>query len=99
MKEPFDLEEVYDEEIFPLMAKIIEVCKRHEMPFVASFQYATGGDEEYGHCSSALLPCSRPIAPELEAAYAAIAPKKSRGLNITTRDAKGQIVSMETIIS
>ena len=43
----FDLEAVYDEEISPLMKKIIEICKQHEMPMVASFCYRT--DEEGGN--------------------------------------------------
>lgn len=42
-----DKEKIYDEEIFPLMEKIIGICKKHKIPFFASFQYA--GDS---FCSS-----------------------------------------------
>jgi hypothetical protein len=35
--ENFDLEAVYDAEIAPLMEKVIEVCKRNDLPFVAEF--------------------------------------------------------------
>lgn len=38
----FDLEKVYDEEIHPLMAQIIEICKKHEMPMFATFEFANG---------------------------------------------------------
>ena len=55
---PFNLEKVYDEEIFPLMAKIIEVCKRAQMPMLASFCYAKGqqADDPDGvdYCTTAI---------------------------------------------
>jgi hypothetical protein len=31
-------EEIYDNEINPLMAKIIGICKEHDIPLVAAFQ-------------------------------------------------------------
>lgn len=40
----FDLEAVYDAEISPLMKRIIEICKEHELPMVASFCYRSDGD-------------------------------------------------------
>lgn len=46
-----DNEDVYDREIQPLMAKIIAICKEHNMPFVASFEFAAGST-----CDSLLLP-------------------------------------------
>lgn len=50
-KPDFDLEKVYDEQINPLMDKIIAICKEHKLSFVASFQYNSKGDV----CSSAFL--------------------------------------------
>ena len=38
----YDLEAIYDAEIGPLMAQIIAICKRHELPMIASFAYRTG---------------------------------------------------------
>lgn len=38
-----DNEQVYDERISPLMAQIIAICKEHEIPCVATFEYAPGG--------------------------------------------------------
>ena len=35
-----DKEAVYDEQIAPLMAQILAVCKEHGIPMVASFEYA-----------------------------------------------------------
>ena len=42
-------ESAYDEEIMPLMAKILDVCKREGIPVVASFQInePTDGDERF----------------------------------------------------
>ena len=42
-----DKETVYDEQIAPHMNEIIRVCKEHQIPFFASFQY---NDENF--CSS-----------------------------------------------
>ncbi|MCY1367298.1 hypothetical protein D9M69_542270 [compost metagenome] len=48
-------EAIYDEQISPLMQKILEICKEHKLAMVASFHCDTG--EEDGHdliCTSAL---------------------------------------------
>ncbi len=36
-KEPFNLEDVYDEKIAPLMTQIVEICTEHKLPFFATF--------------------------------------------------------------
>jgi len=49
-------ESVYDDQIYPLMAEIIRICKEHRIAMVASF--ALGNDESAGTelvCSTALL--------------------------------------------
>lgn len=47
-------EQVYDDEIFPLMKRIIEVCIAHNIPMLASFCIDT--DEKPGlRCTSSLL--------------------------------------------
>lgn len=57
MSEPrTELERVYDEQIFPLMAQIIAICKEHKMPMLADF--SLGFDEcseEDLKCTTALL--------------------------------------------
>ncbi|MBW9102902.1 hypothetical protein [Paraburkholderia phenoliruptrix] len=52
-------EQVYDEQINPLMAQIIEICRAHKIAFVASFSIATAEDPDLA-CSSAML------APEFD---------------------------------
>lgn len=47
-------EQVYDEEINPLMAKILEICKREKIAMIASFQIPNDEDPKL-MCTSALL--------------------------------------------
>ena len=50
----WNLEDVYDEQIVPLMVQILKICKKHQMPMVASFEYRSkDGDGDL--CTSALL--------------------------------------------
>lgn len=41
-------ESVYDDQIYPLMAQIIDICKEHELPIVCTVQFAD--TEEDGPC-------------------------------------------------
>ena len=97
-KEKFDLEKVYDEQINPLMAQIIEVCKQHNMPFIASFQYASDGKDDHQLCTSCMLPKERPVAPSLEHCYAALLPPRIPTLMLTTRDKDGNVTQMTAIV-
>lgn len=45
-----DLETVYDEQIAPLMTRIIEICRENKMPVLASFQFAPDS-----FCTTAML--------------------------------------------
>jgi len=47
-------EQVYDEQINPLMAKIIDIAKEHKIAMVASFSLVNNGDGEYDLCTTAL---------------------------------------------
>lgn len=44
-------EKIYDEQIAPLMAKIIEICSAEQIPMFAEFQYA-----ELEFCQSYIYP-------------------------------------------
>ena len=100
MKEDFDLESVYDEQIFPLMQQIIEISKKNDLPFIASFQYSTEDGENHNFCSTANLPDTRPISAQFNEIYRVLTGigRRAPALNITTRNAEGQITHMETII-
>lgn len=50
----YNLESVYDEQISPLMKQIIDICKEHNMPMVASFAYENSEEKGHGLCTTAL---------------------------------------------
>ena len=50
----YELEDIYDEQIAPLMAQIIAICKEHQMPMIASFAYRCEGDDDYDLCTTCL---------------------------------------------
>ncbi|ENR6171560.1 hypothetical protein [Salmonella enterica] len=50
----YNLESVYDEQISPLMKKIIAICKEYEMPMVASFAYENSEEKGRGCCTTTL---------------------------------------------
>lgn len=58
----YDFETVYDEQIAPLMSRIIDICKEHGIPMLASFAYRC---DEYGEhdCCTTFLSDYRYPAP------------------------------------
>lgn len=60
-------EQVYDAEISPLMAKVIEICKREKIAVLANFQLSVEGEEDL-RCTTALLDReSKPSQEQLSA--------------------------------
>lgn len=55
----FDLEQVYDSQIAPLMEQIISVCKEHKMPMFATFFYKSDEEDDYT-CTTNLFFDERP---------------------------------------
>ena len=51
MEETYDLEAVYDNEISPLMAQIIEICEAHRIPMLATFAYEQSEERGTGLCT------------------------------------------------
>lgn len=47
-------EEIYDNEISPLMDRIIEICQKHKIAMLMSFAIPTEADPDLG-CTTALL--------------------------------------------
>ena len=56
-----DKTEIHDELIYPLMDKIIEICREHEIDLVATFQLEQLPDGNYIQSSTAtnFNPCDR----------------------------------------
>ncbi|WP_432778255.1 hypothetical protein QZL74_15580 [Burkholderia gladioli pv. alliicola] len=61
-----DKEQVYDEQISPLMAQILAIAKEHKIDFVASFSIPTDTDPGL-RCTSCILESSAP--PEYKQAF------------------------------
>ncbi|AIP31891.1 hypothetical protein DR64_789 [Paraburkholderia xenovorans LB400] len=89
MEQQLNKEQVYDTQISPLMAQIIEICKANKIPFIASFSIPTEDDPELA-CSSAILnPEFNPPA-SLVAAWREIRPARGRSaLMLRTEHADG----------
>ncbi len=47
-------EDAYDTHVYPLMAQVLEICKRHEIPMFATFRCDDGDDEDPLWCTSKL---------------------------------------------
>ena len=90
MDKSFDLESVYDEKVSPLMAQIIDICKEHDLPFIAEFLYKN--DEEDGEqlCTSAHLPDKqRGKSEHMEQLWQIVKPRRSSALTMTVTKADG----------
>ena len=48
----FNKEDIYDNEIAPLMKDIIAICKKHEIPMLCSFTYEYCEDKGVGTCET-----------------------------------------------
>lgn len=88
----WDLEKVYDEQISPLMTQIIAVCKEHDLPFLATFEYASGGYL----CTSAQR--REGMCDTLTEIRHAVLRGRSAPMHLTVRDGEGHIMRMETIL-
>ena len=95
-------EAVYDEQVSPLMEKVLAICKEHDVPMVASFQISDPdpkgeGDGEIHYCTSALLTAGD-AAERLKRALDIILAKDRRSLLVTTRDVEGRVVSQAAVL-
>ena len=52
MQELFDLEDVYDNEISPLILKIFKICKDNKMPMLCTFIYENNEEHGLGLCTT-----------------------------------------------
>jgi hypothetical protein len=98
-QEAFDLEAVYDEQIQPLMEKIVAICKEHKLPVFASFLYANDPEGDADFCTTNVMPeeWNRPIPGEMLKLVDVIYPHRVPPLRLTVKNADGQTTE-ETII-
>lgn len=90
-------EEIYDAEIAPLMAQIIDVCKTNKIAMLASFHIPTDDDENL-ECTTALLTGDFNPPAKLVEALKVIRPSVLGALMVKTRDAAGNVVRMDAIL-
>lgn len=93
-------EEIYDNQISPLMTQIIRICKEHDIPMVASFQYnddRPDGDAQL--CTTVILNQQNEAAPALHQCARALRGGGHSVTMLTVRDADGNVKAMEAIVT
>lgn len=89
--EPFDLEDVYDEQIAPLMTKIIDICKEHKLPMFATFLYLNDPEGDDGICTTNLMFPERPIPAQLLRLVDTVKPMRRAAMRMRVTKADGSI--------
>lgn len=89
-------EQIYDEQISPLMTQIIEICKRHKIAHVCSFSL----DFDEGLCCTTCSTTDECEPPEkFKDCVRRLYGEDSRPLTmLTVRDGNGKITKMEAIV-
>lgn len=87
-------EQVYDEQIFPLMAKIVDICQENKIALIASFH--TPNDEAADMlCTTALLKDQHDPPDIFNQMYRLLNPPT---LFITKKDQKGRSISVTAVL-
>lgn len=89
-------EQIYDEQIAPLMMKIIETCRQNGIAMVASFDIAHEADPGL-RCTSQLPDGDGNFT--FARAAGLLHPAAPSPLMLTTRDGEGKVTAMTAIIS
>lgn len=85
-----DKEQIYDEQINPLMAQVIDICRANKIAFLASFAIPTEENSEL-RCSSAMLTADFEPPEEFMRAWKEILPASRNPLMFKTVDGDGSI--------
>lgn len=84
----FDKEKIFDEQVDPLLEKIFEICKQHEIPYLYAFQFSNqpckecGDHNVQGVCTGGHFPDG--YAPDPFHIARRLLDKKHGGMNIST---------------
>ena len=90
-------EQIYDEQISPLMVQIIEICKESKIAMVFSF-YLPDGEQNTLHCSSALVSDEYEPSESLLEAWAVICPESRPMTQIITRNSNGETTAISVCV-
>ncbi len=99
--EEFDLEQAYDEQIAPLMARIIEICKQNKIPMAAEFLVRISQNDEEDYRTTFMdhikergkIEHMDRIREALE-----IRRRAASVLTLTTKNKKGDVVDITKIV-
>lgn len=71
-------EAIYDEQIFPLMAQVIDICKQHKIPMIfdVALGYENEDDDGQLKCTTVLLNDDYEPSDEMLKAYEHIRPRR-----------------------
>lgn len=83
-------EQIYDEQINPLMAQIIAICQTHKIAFVASYAIPTEDDDTL-RCSSALLGPDYEPPVEFKRAWQELRPGSRSVMMLRSVDGDGNV--------
>jgi hypothetical protein len=89
-------EEIYDNEISPLMTQIIKTCKANNIAMLMSFSIPTKEEPDL-ECTTAVLGDETNPPVHLKQALNVIRPPSSQTM-LTTRNGDGEITNMTAII-
>ncbi len=95
-----DKEQIYDEQISPLMTDIIAVCKKHKIAFIASFAIPSDDDQDL-RCTSALFKSREESTEDVEdirKAYALLRNGRQSSMMMMTVDHGDGTKTVETIL-
>lgn len=90
-------EEVYDEQISPLMTQIITICEEHRIAMLCHFEVPTPDDNGLT-CLSALPTPEYDPSDYLLRALEILRPREASPMMITVKDGNGNITSMEAVL-
>ncbi len=93
-------EEIYDEQISPLMGQILTICQTHKIAMLMSF--ATPGDAEGDDdlaCTSALLSKEYEPHQQQKDAFDLLMGRSTTTSMITVKDEQGRVKEMAAIVS
>lgn len=84
----FDKSTVHHDLLEPLIRAIGDLCDAHDIPLLATFQYATHGDE-HSICSVGSLPLTREISPVMDSIASVTQHFMDHGTNVVEHDCIG----------
>ena len=96
----FDVEQIYDDQIAPLMTQIIAVCNEHSIPMGATFCFRNSEEEGEEYCSTFNdHDKQRGKSKNMDELWQAIKPKRGPApMNLTVRNGDGDVTEMITIL-